>query len=55
MRTRCAVSQSNRREQEQVALDRAVSDYYTSMSQSEVEEQMSWGEFALYEFPNEGQ
>jgi hypothetical protein len=48
------ILQVARREQGKAALDRAVSDYYTSMSQSEVEEQISWGEFALHEFPNEG-
>ena len=43
-----------RREQKHPALERAVSDYYTSLSQNEVEEQISWGEFALREFPNDG-
>ena len=48
------ILQAVRREQGKAALDRAVSDYYTSMSQSEVEEQIRWGEFTLHEFPNEG-
>jgi len=43
-----------RREQGKAALDRAVSDYYSSLSQEESEEQTNWGEFALREFPKEG-
>jgi hypothetical protein len=43
-----------RRESGKAALDRAVSDYYTSLSQVESEEQTNWGEFALREFPGEG-
>ena len=43
-----------RREQGKAALDRAVSDYYSSLSQEESEEQANWGEFALREFPKEG-
>jgi hypothetical protein len=46
--------QAARREQERAALDKAVSDYYTSLSHEEAEEQTKWGEFALREFLNGG-
>lgn len=33
-------------------VDRAVVDYYSSLSSEESEEQARWGKFALDEFPN---
>jgi len=44
------ILQVARREQGKAALERAVSDYYTSLSQTEADEQIKWGEFALHEF-----
>jgi hypothetical protein len=41
-----------RREQEWASVDRAVADYYGSLSGEEAAEQAEWGEFALREFPN---
>jgi hypothetical protein len=49
------ILQVARREQGKAALERAVSDYYASLSQEEAEEQTNWGEFALREFSSEGQ
>ncbi|MGD0298562.1 MAG: hypothetical protein ABSE86_15770 [Bryobacteraceae bacterium] len=46
--------QAFRREQGKAALDKAVADYYSSLSQQESEEQTEWGEFALGEFPRGG-
>ncbi|MGA2183087.1 MAG: hypothetical protein ABSH47_08665 [Bryobacteraceae bacterium] len=34
-------------------VEKAVTDYYDSLSREEAEEQSSWGEFALREFPQE--
>ncbi len=47
------ILQAVRREQEKAAVERAVVDYYASLSTQEAEEQVAWGEFALREFPNE--
>jgi len=48
------ILQTVRRKQERAAIERAVADYYTSLSPEEAEEQTEWGEFALREFPSEG-
>jgi hypothetical protein len=42
-----------RRGQVKMALEKAVSDYYTELSAGEADEQAQWGEFALNEFPKE--
>jgi hypothetical protein len=47
------ILQQSRREQAKAALNRAVSDYYDSLSPNDSEEQIQWGEFALMEFPAE--
>ena len=36
-----------------LALDRAVTDYYSELSVEDAKEQARWGDFALGEFPNE--
>jgi hypothetical protein len=46
------ILQTVRREQERARIDRAVSDYYTSLSDSERTEEAKWGDFALREFPD---
>ena len=38
------------RESKKIALEKAVRDYYTSLSEEELEEQAKWGEFAWAEF-----
>jgi DNA-binding PadR family transcriptional regulator len=48
------ILQTARREQGKAALERAVSDYYASLSQDAAVEQTKWGDFALREFPAEG-
>ncbi|HUI77830.1 MAG TPA: hypothetical protein VLY24_07925 [Bryobacteraceae bacterium] len=47
------ILQAFRRSQEKLALEKAVTDYYTSLSPADAEEQARWGEFALREFPKE--
>jgi len=47
------ILQAVRREHERVSLDRAVANYYDSLSAEEAMEQAEWGEFALHEFPSE--
>jgi len=47
------ILQALRREHERVSLERAVANYYSSLSPEEVTEQAEWGEFALSEFPHE--
>ncbi len=44
------ILQSARREQERVAVEKAVADYYTSLSDEEVEEQRAWGGVSTREF-----
>ncbi|MBZ5727533.1 MAG: hypothetical protein LAP87_21365 [Acidobacteriia bacterium] len=46
--------QAARRDQGRATLERAVSDYYSSLSRQETEEQSAWGDFALREFPDGG-
>ena len=48
-----AILQAVRREQGKAAVERAVADYYGSLSNEEAAEQTEWGEFALGEFPKE--
>jgi DNA-binding PadR family transcriptional regulator len=48
------ILQTARREQERASVERAVTDYYGSLSGEEAMEQSQWGEFALREFPKEG-
>ena len=47
------ILQAARREEGKAKVEKAVADYYTSLSREEAEEQSAWGEFALREFPNE--
>ncbi len=39
------------REEATKAIDKAVEDYYTSLSPEDLAELAEWGEFALTEFP----
>jgi hypothetical protein len=47
------ILQSVRRRQERARIEKSVSDYYSSLSESEENELAQWGEFALREFPGE--
>jgi hypothetical protein len=47
------IIQVARREHGRAVLERAVSDYYSSLAPEEAEEQANWGEFAMQEFPKE--
>jgi len=40
-------------DQERLALEKTISDYYSSLSTEEAREQTLWGEFAEREFPGE--
>lgn len=40
-------------EQEKSAVEKTISDYYSSLTADEAKEQTLWGEFAEREFPNE--
>jgi hypothetical protein len=44
------ILQAIRREQGKAAVERAVGDYYTSLSSEEAEDQSKWADFALREF-----
>jgi len=44
------ILQAVRRDENRAATDRAISEYYRSLSDEEVAEQREWGEFALREF-----
>lgn len=48
------ILQTARRETRNTQLEQSVDDYYSSLSSTEMEEQVNWGKFALSEFPNEG-
>jgi len=48
-----AILQAVRCEQERTSVERAVADYYTSLSVQEVMDHADWGAFGLHEFPNE--
>jgi hypothetical protein len=41
----------SKRETERASIDRAVADYYDSLSTEEATEQTVWAEFAFREFP----
>ena len=47
------ILQNVRRENEQAAIERAVADYYTSLSNKQAAEQTEWGDFAEREFPDQ--
>ena len=47
------ILQAFRRGQEKMEVDKAVVDYYESLSNDETEEQARWAQFALAEFPKE--
>jgi len=47
------ILQNLRREQERAAVDRAVAEYYSSLSDTEAEEHSRWGDLALAQFPKE--
>jgi hypothetical protein len=47
------ILQSLRREKHRASIDRAVADYYSSLSDEEVAEQAEWGDFALRQFSTE--
>jgi hypothetical protein len=47
------ILQTIRRGQKRKAIEKAVADFYDSLSSDEIEEHARWGEFALGEFPNE--
>jgi hypothetical protein len=40
-------------EQEKSAVEKAISDYYSSLTTEEAKEQSQWGDFAMREFPNQ--
>ena len=46
------ILQGVRRQHDRAAVERAVTDYYGSLSAREIEDQAEWGEFALHEFPS---
>ena len=45
------ILQAVRCEHERASVERAVADYYGSISAEEATDQAEWGEFALREFP----
>jgi len=47
------IPQIVRRGQKKMVVERAIADFYDSLSGEKTEEQVRWGEFALGEFPNE--
>ena len=47
------ILQTVRRGEQKKAVERAVGEFYDSVSDQETAEQGRWGEFALGEFPNE--
>lgn len=47
------ILQSLRREKHRASIDRAVTDYYSSLSDEEVAEHAEWGDFALRQFSKE--
>jgi hypothetical protein len=42
-----------RDEQEKSAVEKTITDYYSSLTTEVVKEQTRWGDFAVREFPNE--
>ena len=47
------ILQNVRRENERATIERAVADYYASLSDKQVAEQTEWGDFAEREFPDQ--
>jgi hypothetical protein len=47
------ILQNVRREHERASVERAVADYYSSLSDGEVEEHARWGEFAVAQLTSE--
>ena len=47
------ILQNVRRENERANIERAVADYYASLSDKQVAEQTEWGDFAEREFPDQ--
>jgi hypothetical protein len=47
------ILQTFRRGEEKRAMERAIADYYSSLSPEEAGEQVKWGAYALGEFPGE--
>lgn len=47
------ILQTVRRDHDRAAVDRAVADYYGSLTPEEVSEQAEWGELARRELPRE--
>ena len=47
------IVQTFQRGQAKKAVERAVADYYASLSAEDFDEQAKWGDFALAEFTNE--
>lgn len=45
------ILQNVRRQQERASVDRAVSDYHSSLSDDELEEHAQWGELATMQVP----
>jgi hypothetical protein len=45
------ILQDLRREQERASVERSMSDYYSSLADSELEELAQWSEFALAQLP----
>jgi hypothetical protein len=39
-----------RHEQERASIERAITDYYSSLADSDVEEKEQWGDFALAQY-----
>jgi hypothetical protein len=40
-------------EQEKSAVEKTISEYYSSLTTEEAEEQSLWGDFAVREFPDQ--
>jgi len=47
------ILQNVRRENERATIERAVADYYSSLSDKQVAEQTEWGDLAEREFPDQ--
>jgi uncharacterized protein YeeX (DUF496 family) len=47
------ILQKVRDEEKRSAVEKAIADYYSSLSSDELKEQVEWGELALREFPAE--
>ncbi len=46
------ILESLRRQHERASLERAVADYYSSLTVEDLAEQSEWADFALLEFPS---